>query len=219
MYDFRRSLGLGDEEHMAHTAFLEGDGPVGRIIAHRRGNLERARQLGVDRCLGGGVHVLGKLALTIGIGEHEALDVLFRLVRLARVVRHALGEDRSVVATIYLVVADVLDDHRSLLGNDKLRRLFNELLGGYLKETEYVGIDSRQNHRSAPARDSGSPSHARMPAGWRPWHCRYQHISAVWVCLEDLTVYRKTYPNLSLNEYFHRYKTSLNDRVPLTEIP
>lgn len=30
----QRALGLGDEEDVLHRALVEGDGPVGRVVAH-----------------------------------------------------------------------------------------------------------------------------------------------------------------------------------------
>ena len=144
---------------MAHAAFLEGDGPVWGVVAHRRGNLERSRQFGVDCHLRGGIHILGEPALAVGVREHEALDVLLSLVRLARVVGHALGENSLVVDVVDLVVADVLNDHRRLLRHDERSGLLDELLGVHAVEPEHVGVDTGENRRGAPARNGSGLRH------------------------------------------------------------
>ena len=47
------ALGLRNKEYVAYAPLLEGDGPVGRIVAHRRRDLKGPRQLGVERLLFG----------------------------------------------------------------------------------------------------------------------------------------------------------------------
>ena len=55
------ALGLGDEVDMFHRALLEGDSPVGRIVAHRGWDMEAFRQLGIDCPIGARVEVFHKL--------------------------------------------------------------------------------------------------------------------------------------------------------------
>ena len=62
------ALGLGDEVDVLHRALLEGDCPVGRVIAHRGRDVESLWQLGIDCYVGRGVEVFHELSLHALLG-------------------------------------------------------------------------------------------------------------------------------------------------------
>ena len=144
---------------MLHAALLEGDGPVGRVVAHRRGNGEGARQLGVHLHLVGGVQVVREARLAVRVGEDVVLDALLAGQRRARVLGHALGEDRRVVLVVDGVVLHVVDHHGRLLAHDELGHLGDELLGVLLVERILLRVDAREDRRHGAPRDARLRGH------------------------------------------------------------
>ena len=59
------------------AVLAEGDGPVGSVVADRGGDLEAARQLGVDGDFGSGFEPSGELRFHalfgVAVGEHPVL--------------------------------------------------------------------------------------------------------------------------------------------------
>ena len=61
----QRALGLRNEVDVLDASLLEGDRPVGRVVADRRGDGERSRELGVHRHLVGSVEVMCEAGLAV----------------------------------------------------------------------------------------------------------------------------------------------------------
>lgn len=59
------ALGLCHEVNVLDAAFLEADGPVGVVVAHRGGDQKASGQLGVDHHLFGGIQLCHELSLDL----------------------------------------------------------------------------------------------------------------------------------------------------------
>ena len=75
-----RTLGFGHEIDVLDRTFLEGDGPVGVVVTHRRRDQEPAWQLGVDYDFFTGVQLLHELAFGVGVGQHIVVDMPLQLI-------------------------------------------------------------------------------------------------------------------------------------------
>lgn len=107
---------------MLHGTILEGYRPVGRIIAHRGRNVKPLWQLGIYGNIGARIEVFHELALHTllcrAIGKYIIHDALSALVSLVERGMLLLRKDGGIVASFYLVVADVIyDDGGFLLQN------------------------------------------------------------------------------------------------------
>ena len=98
---------------------LEGDGPVGVVVADRRRDEEALRQLGVDDDFGAGIEFADERPLVGRVGEDVVVDVAVRLEAFAEVFLLFLREDVDAVGVFERVVGEVLDDNRRLLLVDK----------------------------------------------------------------------------------------------------
>lgn len=104
---------------MLHGTILEGYRPVGRIIAHRGRNVETFWQLGIYGNIGARIEVFYKLALHTllcrSIGKHIIHNALSALVSLVERSMLLLRKDGGIVASLYLVVTDVIYDDGGFL--------------------------------------------------------------------------------------------------------
>lgn len=114
------------------AVLAEGDGPVGSVVADRGGDLEAARQLGVDGDFGSGFEPSGELRFHalfgVAVGEHPVLHAFADPDGVGFVAPTRVCEDGGIVFALDPVVADVVHDHRSLLLDDKPAHLGDELL-------------------------------------------------------------------------------------------
>ena len=117
---------------MLHGTILEGYRPVGRIIAHRGRNVEAFWQLGIYGNIGTRIEVFYKLALHTllcrSIGKHIIHDALPALVSLVERGMFLFRKDGGIVASLYLVVADVIYDDVAFCSSIKRLTLVLELL-------------------------------------------------------------------------------------------
>ena len=104
---------------MFHGTILEGYRPVGRIIAHRGRNVETLWQLGIYGNIGARIEVFHELAfhtlLCRSIGKHIIHNALPSLVSLVERGMLLFRKDGEIVASFYLVVADVNYDDSGFL--------------------------------------------------------------------------------------------------------
>lgn len=104
---------------MLHGTILEGYRPVGRIIAHRGRNVEAFWQFGIYGNIGARIKVFHKLALHTllcrSIGKHIIHNALSALVSLVERSMLLLRKDGGIVASLYLVVTDVIYDNGGFL--------------------------------------------------------------------------------------------------------
>ena len=104
---------------MLHGTILEGYRPVGRIIAHWGRNVETFWQLGIYGNIGARIEVFYKLALHTllcrSISKHIIHNALPALVSLIERSMLLLRKDGGIVASLYLVVTDVIYDDGGFL--------------------------------------------------------------------------------------------------------
>ena len=104
---------------MLHGTILEGYRPVGRIIAHRGRNVETFWQLGIYGNVGARIEVFHELAfhtlLCRSIGKHIIHDAFPAQVGLVERSMLLLRKDGGIVASLYLVVTDVIYDDGGFL--------------------------------------------------------------------------------------------------------
>lgn len=104
---------------MLHGTILEGYRPVGRIIAHRGRDVETLWQLGIYGNVGARIEVFHELAfhtlLCRSIGKHIIHNALPALVSLVERSMLLFRKDGGIVASFYLVVADVIYDDGGFL--------------------------------------------------------------------------------------------------------
>ena len=117
---------------MLHGTIHEGYRPVGRIIAHRGRNVETFWQLGIYGNVSARIKVFYKLALHTllcrTIGKHIIHDALPSLVSLVERGMFLFRKDGGIVASLYLVVADVIYDDVAFCSSIKRLTLVLELL-------------------------------------------------------------------------------------------
>lgn len=152
------AFGFCDKEDVLQTTVLtEGDRPVGRVVADRRGDLEAARQLGVDRDFGSGFEPSGELRLHtlpgISVGEHPVLHAFADPDGVGLVAPARVDEDGGIVFALDPVVADVVHDHRGLLLDDQTADLGDELLRVVPEHAELVRSDTLEDPRGATPGD------------------------------------------------------------------
>ena len=104
---------------MLHGTILEGYRPVGRIIAHWGRNMETFWQFGIYGNVGARIEVFHELALYTllcrSIGKHIIHNALPALVSLVERSMLLLRKDGGIVASLYLVVTDVIYDDGGFL--------------------------------------------------------------------------------------------------------
>ena len=174
------ALGLSYEIHVLHRALLEGDSPVGRIVAHRGRDVETLWQLGIYRYVGRGIEVFHKLPfhtlLRRSIRKDIIDDALLALECLVERGMLLLSEDGGVVAALYLVVADAFYDDGSLLLHDEAAHSLDKLLRIHLVHIKLAGQYPCQDvcHRAA-SQLGVAPSLPMRQRGrrLRPTSCRY----------------------------------------------
>ena len=112
------AFSLCNEEDVLDGVLVEGDGPVGRIAADRRRDMETAGQLGIYADLGGFVQRLGKLLL----------DALLSVAVSEDVVLNALSTLTTLSGKLCVTTALAPTNHRSLLLLNDARDILDELL-------------------------------------------------------------------------------------------
>ena len=104
---------------MLHGTILECYRPVGRIIAHWGRNVETFWQLGIYGNIGARIEVFHELALHTllcrSISKHIIHNALPALVSLVERSMLLLRKDGGIVASLYLVVTDMIYDDGGFL--------------------------------------------------------------------------------------------------------
>ena len=121
---------LRNEVDVLDASFIEGNRPVRIVVADRSGDVESVRQLYVDRHIRICIKLGGEVALVRRIVDNVVVQVLLCLhgVRAELALDGRLGEDVRTVVVVHHAVGDVLDDYRSFLVVNQLRRLEDKLL-------------------------------------------------------------------------------------------
>ena len=113
---FKRALGFGYKVDVLDRTLMEGNGPVGRVITHRSGNVEPSRKFGIDTYLIGIVKshskfMLDRTRFADTIHKDVITDMLLGTVgKLVFGNRLALGKDVGIEIAVHQVIGDMLYD-------------------------------------------------------------------------------------------------------------
>lgn len=104
LHGIHAALGFGDKEDVLHGILLEGDCPVGRVVAYRSRNLERLREFRVHG------HFVSRFKLLceacfyaffwlfgVAVSKDVVGDMLFRKERLVKRGVFLGGKDIAIV--------------------------------------------------------------------------------------------------------------------------
>lgn len=156
---FHRTLGFSNEEDVLHGAGIKGNCPVGGVVAHRGGNVESLRELGVDAYFVGCIQAFGKFAfdalLCSAVGEYIVLHGFVRLECFIKALAALVSsEDVAVIAANGLIVGDMLHNHGGLLLIDEPDDLGDKLLRIVLEHEDFVPTKAGEDPgNSAPGQD------------------------------------------------------------------
>ncbi len=104
LHGLQRTFCLGDEENVFDFAFPHRYRTVGSIVAYRRGDLERARQFRIYHDRLRFVKVVGKVALTLAVGDNVVRYMLRSLNRFVEFCTARGGEYVGVIFAIGEVI-------------------------------------------------------------------------------------------------------------------
>ena len=94
---------LGDEVDVLHCALLESDGPVGIVIAYRRGNVKAFGELHIDGDLIVHIQMFSEFLFIFRVVDEEIIEILLRAhgVHTEAAFLDRIGENiRTVVSSI-----------------------------------------------------------------------------------------------------------------------
>ena len=144
---------------MFHGTIFEGYRPVGRIIAHRGRNVEAFWQFGIYGNIGARIEVFHELAfhtlLCRTIGKHIIHDALPALVSLVERGMLLLRKDGGIVASLYLVVTDMIYDDGGFLLQYQAAYPADKLFRIHLVHIKLFWLNLTQNPGDGLAGQSG----------------------------------------------------------------